>query len=65
VVVDDFDVVCVTLSPLKTDSPLIVDPNANLAHDRNVGVPGRLSLADRHDGDRTIPPQTQITWPVT
>ena len=30
-VVDDFDVVCVTRSPPKTDPPLLVDPSAVLA----------------------------------
>jgi hypothetical protein len=30
-IIDDFDVKCVTVTPLETDPPLLVDPNAVLA----------------------------------
>jgi hypothetical protein len=36
-----------------------------MAQDRNAGVVSSFPLANRHEGESTIPPQTQITWPVT
>jgi hypothetical protein len=29
-IIDNFDVVCIAIAPLKTDAPLVIDPNAVL-----------------------------------